>query len=629
MSTGLNFTSVVALAMPFFVDTPETSPGSLSLIGGGAGYSGSISGRPGFGNTAGLLASVPPAPPPAKYAPSALTPVLTFQNAQSWFESDSPVWADRNVVVTAVGSFLDYFLPVKGIAAPASTAAYRASGTPGVSNYAGYNASLKLDVDNTHLLAKAQAHADHDARVLCDVLYKQGLLRGSGPIGGGGYGGAFHHHELFSNGNFDPAAAPYAWTALFYHPDDAAQISRTQTIKTGPSTSRISTLFKLTVNGGPPSPGLNATASPAATGAQNRAAVEATAAARGGHFFGLVATYGIAGARVYTDRLADAVKALCDSYTPPGGGSSVQLVYPAFVLHDLEDNGFAAHFHSPAYITADSPDTDSTPSGYYYVGCLWHVRGDINDPSAVWTGSTIYNSGPSFGTPMTYKSAIEADPVIASWSTRYAPALGVSSALTAEEYLHFDRLTRHAVDHALYKAMNEYWKSLMPLTQFSNYDGVVVKDDAVPYERVGAGGPVSIQKIMRQDRQGPSLYGYYGATHPLVLAIKNAVGQPAIDAAVAAWNAASLVDALKIVDEQIDLNAAPVDAYVYGVYSTDQLRAGATELNQWGGDKEFFKSLVKALYSRGIYHYVVFSGDPDLTYAAWLEAKADIDNGNF
>ncbi len=619
----INVTSIAGVMNinPWFV-----ASGSASISGGSelnsGGYSNSLSGGPGYGGGSGF-AGATPVTPPAKYAASAAHPVIYLWKRAQNIASDSAIWTDKNVIVVPSLSFqTGYYEPIPGFASPPSIAAYNVNGGhAGVDNYNTLNGSDKLDVDAGHLTSKIAAHAAHDAQLIADCLYKQGLLLGSGPydsvgLGAGSYGGAFVHNELFSDGGFLAAHASWSFTNLVRHPDDAALVARSQTLKIDASHNREDSptvLFKLT-----PSGGINGNIQTTA----GRAAIEAqTDGVRPGNYHHLVCTNGIAAAAAYTAALIEAVAVKCSNYDTGSGG--VQLCRPARVLHDFEEFSGLASVHSNGFINAG--DAPAAGQGYYLTGVLWHVQGDHGAPHSIYNSTTIFIDS---GGPQTYQSAIQNDPTLSPYD-RYAPNLATALTNTADIQLHWSRLWFQAADYAIDQAFNTPWKAAFPATKCSNYEMVVVKNDAAPYTRVGVGGTKSIQKHLAQDLQAPSLYGDYDSANAQVLAIKNAAPGAATAAAVAAWNSTNLAPCLAVLDA-LDTNAAPIAPYIWGVNTAAQLQNGTINpVGQWGGDRVFFKAMVKGLWQRGIYEYVVFAGDPELTYAAFKEAIAEIAVGNF
>lgn len=584
-----------------------------------SGYSSSFSGVAGYG---GLSDPIDPVPPiddgVAKYAPSATRPIIIFWKHLSQIAAGSAIWTDKSTWVEANPSFQDFYT-VAGFTKP-STAYYRANQGSGA-NFNSNNASDLLDCSDANLQAKIDAHAASDAQHIADCLFKQGLLRGAGPIGGGNYGGSWNHHELYSAGGFLDASADYRFTALLGHPTDAAAINRTQTLATGPSTTREVTLPKLSPNGSYGPFDIQTAAGRAANEA-------ATNGYRPATYQSLVATHGIAAAKRYIDALILAVKAKCDSYTipagQPGAGGTVQLCYPAYVHFSWEDQSYSARFNSQSFINA--ADAPAEGQGYYHLGVLWHVRGNISSPSPQWTTTLYYEKDGSgnFTVPRSYLTALQNTDGLHAYASSYTPALGVSLNPTSDQKLSMLAIEFATVAHAIHKSTREPWQVQFPETKFSNYDFVVVADPAEPYQRVGGAGALrSIQQTLQLDAQAPSLYGNYADTAEILAA----VGDSAIAAAVTAWNLRYFDQCVAILDA-LD-PSLPIDPYIWGVNTAAQLRAGTVNpAGQWGGDAKFFKNMVKALYARGLYKYIVFAGDPELTYAAWKEAQADIANGN-
>lgn len=579
----------------------------------------------------------------AKFAPTRGTPIIVY-----WGQSigaNSRIWRDKSSWVCNKVSFrTDYYPSIPGYPTPPSISEVNVDGgCAGVNNYATLNPSTyKLDVDAEHLQHKIDVHAAHDAQLICDCIHKQGLIRGHGPVGGGDYGGAFTHHELFSDGSFWEENASWSFTDLLRHPDDAALVPRTQSLKIDECNYREdapTTLFKLLPGGG-----VKETYADQIQTIEGRAEIEARwDGVRPGNFHHLICTNGIAAAKQYAVALRDSVKALCDAYTPPGETCPIQLCYPAYVLSSLEDFSQNAALHQTRFLNRDNPLADPPAhdplwappdppgiAGYYLAGALWHVMGNHDCPNPTWT-SKIFESGEDYQVAESYKSAIEGDPVISSYS-RFCPNVTSGINPNEEQSVHFGRLNFHAADYAIYKALNEPWKEELPETEFSNYDMVIVKSDATEtdwYRRPSESGRISIQKILRQDNQAPSFYGNYGKDNPLVRAIRFAGSPEATAEAVTAWNDTYypllVAQILNVIDEK-----RPVDAYVYGVYTPEDLQSDSTNPKyEWGGDKAFFKKLVKTLWLRGIYKYVIFSGDPEQTFDAWNEVQAEIRDGNF
>lgn len=571
----------------------------------------------------------------AKFAATLATPILVLFGQTDALGTSHAAWDDPSVWVCNRASFQQGYYVVEGYPTLPSVSYYNANNSgSGGPNYATIDTSTyKLNVTPEQLQAKVDAHAERDAQVIANCLHRQGLIRGRGPIGSGLYGGAFTHHELFTDGLWESGTDHYSFTALLRHPDDAALVSRTQSLKTSATpTYRAdtpTTLLKLSPTGGIVGGTLQTSA--------GRAAIEANSiGARPGNFHHLICTNGIAAAKQYVDALRVALKAKCDSYDPPGGGPPVQLCYPACVLHDLENFSGRAAFHSSGYINPSTvqyepglyADPPSTGAGYYLTGALWHVMGDFGSPCSTWT-TPLYYKGTGFDVPVSYASAISDDPVLELYAS-YAPALSDSAfprgAYSPEAIdLHWNRVVFQAADHAIYKAFNEPWLETFPLAQFSNYEFVLVPDQAEPYQRPSSSGVRSIQSVLRQCKQAPVCYGRVSASDPLVKDIKDAGNETATAAAVAAWNVASFNDVVTgVLDKIASAETRDVDAYVYGVYEPWQLQGGLTADGQWGGNAAFFKQLIKELHRRKIYRYVVFSGDLDKTYDAWLEALAEI-----
>ena len=553
----------------------------------------------------------------AKLAPNATHPVLVFWKHLGNIDGSSGIWTHKTTIVEANPSFQDYWT-VPGYTKP-STAYYLANHGSGA-NFNQTDANDLIDCSDANLQAKIDAHAASDAQHIADCLHKQGLLRGKGPLGGGNYGGSFNHHEWGSHGSFATAAANYRFTAFLGHPSDAALINRTQTLKTGPSTTRVVTLPKVNA--------LGSFVYDIQTAAGRAANEAATDGMRPSTYLSLVATNGIAAARRYMVALAAAVKAKCDSYDPPGGGAAVQLCYPAWIHHSWEYEVFYNRFNSQSYINAGDPPAEG--AGYYHIGPLWHIRGNYDSPSALWTTPIFYekDGDGNYTIARSYKTALEADADLAIYSTSYTPGLNQSLNPNTTQRAKMFAIEFATAAHILHKACAEPWRDYMPETKTSNYDFVTVADTSNAYKRAGqeVGAISSIQTVNQLDAHAPSFYGRYGSSQPSVVAIKNAAPGAATDAAVQAWNDENFADVVAIID-QLD-PTIPVDAYVYGVYSPAQLQAGQTQLNQWGGDARFFKNLLKALYVRGIYKYVVFSGDPELTFTAWKEFESDVAAGN-
>ena len=615
---GLNLVSVAALAVPFWVDDTPVASAGASVIGGSAGFGNAIGARPGFGAIGAASPVASPPTPPAKYAASAETPVLVLWGHLDQLGASDPEWSDRSVVVNARPSWYQYW-KVAGFPDPPSTAYYRANHGAG----ANFNTlvNYKLDVDDTNFGNMISALAASDALQIADVLYKQGLIRGRGPYGSGNYGGTVVHHELFGSQNFADAQACAAWSTLMYNPDDAALVSRTQTLKTGPSTTRSSTLFKLTIGGGPPSPGIDTEA--------HRAAVESqTDGCRPGNFFHLVNTNGIALARRYTLSLIAQLQAKCDAYETPDGHGTVQLCYPWLWMHDLEEWSYAAHFNATQYITKGVGETDIPSSGYYHEGVLWHLRGDVGSEHAAWTAPAFRNKS---GVAMGYSGILLEDPLTAPYATAYFPDVnhdGGNWGGYSATSLAFQKLMRDAVDYSLYQAFNHDWQQAFPHAICSQDDGVIVLDKSNPFKRQGSGALWITTDSLLQDAQAPHVYGAYGPTDPLVAAIKAASTPSEIAAAVAAWNDANLPAVLAEIDK-LD-RSKPIHPILYGPWRVEDFRADAVNpVGNWGGDATFFRKLIKALYQKGLYHYTVFSGDVAVIRAAWAQAKAEIAVGNF
>lgn len=615
--TLFNLTAVTALASPFALNVGASA--SPLVINSATALAGPLNINSGDAATGTML---------AKYAPTRGTPVIIYWgNAGTECDqvtADHPAWRDKSTWICNFASFNTGYYPVPGYPAAEPALNEWNSNQVGGPQYASYDYSTyKIDCTDTELQDKIDAHAAHDAQLIAQCLHKQGLLRGRGPIGNGNYGGAFSHHELFSDGEFKEINAHYSFTNLLRDPDDAALVDRTQPIYSGKVegtyTARADspvTLFKLGPQGQ-----INQDLMQTVAG---RAAIEANnEGARPGNFHHLICTNGIAAVKRYVEALRDEVKAACDSYVPPGETEPVELCYPAYVLNDLEAFSGRASFHDNGYINPPDAPTPGGP-GYYITGALWHVMGPHDNPHPTWN-MKIFESGDNFSFDESYKTAIENDPVVSSFS-RFAPPLNPVLSVSDDQHLHFGRITFHAVDYAMYKAFNEPWKEEFPFARISNYEFCIVKDDDVPYERPAIGGTRSIQKILRHDNQAPSLYGNYGNSNPLNEAIREASGEIEIAAAVEAWNDEYFPRVMSIIDAIDDKR--PIDAYIYGVYDVMKYRSGQTR-EGWGGDKAFFKRLVKALWQRGIYKYVIFAGDATLTYEAWNEVQAEIRAGDF
>ncbi|MBX3388426.1 MAG: hypothetical protein KF691_03105 [Phycisphaeraceae bacterium] len=626
--TILTLTAVTALAPPFGINA-KAGESSL-VINSATALAGPLNINAADASTGTFF---------AKYAPSRGTPILIYWGHASNISSTSPIWRDKATWACNFASFQHQYYPIPGY--PLMDILHWQQNHGCDENYAQLDPSTdKIDCSDANLQLKINAHAAHDARQICDCIHKQGLIRGRGPIGGGNYGGAFSHHELFTDGRWQDNTAHFTFTALFRHPDDAPTVPRTQYLPTSAGVYRAdspTTLFKVDPQG--------ALIGGSFQTASGRTAIEAnTIGARPGNYHHLFCEYGIAAAKRYVVALRAAVKDLCDSYLPPGETDPIELCYPAYVLLDSEDMSTRVAMHSNGYINdpahGGEPPSPGGP-GYYLLGCLYHVMGDFGAPNNTWT-MPIYYSGSNFDIPESYQSTIYADTVLRNLYYKYAPTMGDSREANSDVNLRFNKIIYQAADYCLFKAMIEPWKEEFPQAGFSNYEFVVVPDPLHPYQRPSSSGVASIQEFIRQDYQAPSCYGMCGASDPYVTSIRNAVGQEALDAAVEDWNNESH----RLIVDQILKNihpTMPTDAYIYGVYLPEQLRSKVadppgirdrdvdprpTDDNQWGGDKSFFKRLVKTLWKRGIYKYVVYSGDIDLTFEAWKEVQAEIRAGD-
>lgn len=504
-------------------------------------------------------------------------------------------YAHPQITVAARPSFNNQFYPIAGLPSPPFDTSFNSG------SYNTLNAATDLlDISDSQLINKINAHAEWMARYVANVQYANGLFRGLGNVADGLYGGALHWHEA---GTATWEATPGAsqafagFTPLLHHPFDA--VPRSVVVPTGPSSSTTITLPKRLIDGSAPMPG---------TTSGDLAAIEAlTNNVRHTGYFSLFTRSGREIVSTFVGAFAERLKYHLDNFVHPVTGQKAPLCYPAWLPLSIEQYGFV--------LVGGASRTTAASPGVEQQGSFWNARfGDSR-----YNSETIYRVG---GVNYTLQSAITTDPDVAPqlarFDTGYAPAAGSSTgniATLAENYA-FRRLECHVMNWAIAEAISKAMKAVFPLIEVCNFDHVEVKSIAQPYTRVG-GGYESTQTRNNLDADAPTLYGRnLGAG---VEAIRTGVGN-----AVEAWDFDNRAEILAVMD-RIKTGARPVRPFVHGVQRRENVVAGAANSVEWGGTPELFKHVATRTHEdRGVTVFNVYSGDTDLTTGTIGVLTADL-----
>lgn len=505
--------------------------------------------------------------------------------------------------------FEPQFYPIEGMTSPAmeGNRAY----LEGI--YATLNpATDMLDLTAEQLDNKCRVHGQWMARYTANNLFLDNLFRGRGSHNDGQYGGAFFFGHLMLT-SFRGVNAKYCFAPLMQHPLDAAP--RTSTLKYSAGASRSITLPKRTDS----QASVPILGTSQAVVDQIEALVDADAGVRHVGYYTMRTLNARATIRKIVRYFAIELKAQCDAYVIPAGfsgaGTTVELTYPKFVPHTVEQFGYVGTF-PVARLVGD------TPNRYYELaGSFHHERGDPDNLRPQFIGETIFQRR-SDGKPMSLRDAMLDDPVLRNspWLTEYAPQLTVQPRnVTQNENYGFRRLEFQAADWAIEDAVMSVLRESFPEIESVNFDFVEVKDPLVPYVRVG-GGAASAQRQTWMTYQGPTLYGRNGGA--TVQAIKDRVA-----GSVEAWDWNNGAEMMAIMDF-INPDKASL-AFTHGVYTQDMLAAGTwagKSVTEWGGTPELFKQVHLDTHERrGVNHFAIYQGDLDFTYRTAAELLADLE----
>lgn len=474
--------------------------------------------------------------------------------------------------------------------------------------YNARNANTDLpDLSEAQKSERRRAVARWIARAFAEHQHRQGLIKGMGYLRDGAAGGCLDFGEICSSwfGNGAGAAIARHVAPLLFHPLDAVSKSAVVNTAGGGGGQRTITLPNRTIDAQLPTGYTTRNASTvAALEALTFAQRQDAADGRGVRHTGYASLWnknGIAEAALFFDELAAALLEELSAHRPTGDSRVYELCEPAIVLPSLEQQAFKSAGPLGSFLReADGFAQDQ----YEQVGNFFNARVDprFGTEAIYYTRDARGN----YTVPVTLRDAMLADADLAPLVTLNAPTLTGNVSPTLAQFRAFDRLNYNAMAFALRAAMQPLFDAF-PEMKDANYGFVRVPNKATPYVTVG-GGLTSMQDVLPQRMQGPSLYGRVGD----VAAIRAAATQSELDAAVAAWDAANLDDCEAVLDTiDDDVETLP---YIYGVEDPAKVRSG--QVGAFGGSAAFFAALAERCWLRGHSTIAVFGGETDRTVAA-------------